>query len=83
MSEKDKEIFRMHIGHLLLLIEIYAWPKMIYVLTEYWDYDKMVFSFGEVELTPTIEEAINYYKSIDMCFKWSSIPNNNILVPTI
>ena len=43
----------------------------------------MVFRFGDVELTPTIEEVLICYESIEMCFKRKEKPDKNILVPSV
>lgn len=61
MNREDKKIVSTHIGHLPSLIEIDAWPKMILMLTIFWDDVNMVFHFTDIELTPTIEEVRTYY----------------------
>ncbi|KAF3667782.1 hypothetical protein FXO38_08433 [Capsicum annuum] len=58
MSAKERKIVRTNIGYLSYLIEMDAWPEMIHVLTTFWDNQNMVFCFGDVELTPTIEEVL-------------------------
>ncbi|KAH0712706.1 hypothetical protein KY289_008665 [Solanum tuberosum] len=44
-----------YIGVLTELIDIVGWPELIEDLTGYWDSEKMVFRFGTMEITPTIE----------------------------
>ncbi|KAF3674071.1 putative beta-caryophyllene synthase-like [Capsicum annuum] len=56
ISAKERKIVRTQFRHLPSLIEMDAWPEMIHVLTTFWDDQNMVFHFGDVELTPTIEE---------------------------
>lgn len=80
---EERKIVRTHIGHLPSLIEMNAWPEMIHVLTTFWDDQNMVFRFGDVELTPTIEEVLICYESTEMCFKRKETPNKNILVPDV
>ena len=41
----------------------------------------MVFRFGEVELTPTIEEILNSYESVAMCSKRKRHPDTDLLNP--
>ena len=41
----------------------------------------MVFQFGEVELTPTIEEILISYESIAMCNKRKRHPDTDLLNP--
>ncbi|KAF3670777.1 COP9 signalosome complex subunit 2 [Capsicum annuum] len=83
MGIEERKIVRTHIGHLPSLIEMDAWPKMIHVLTAFWDDQNMLFCFGDVELTPTVEEVLICYESTEMCFKRKETPNKNILVPDV
>ncbi|XP_047269721.1 uncharacterized protein LOC107876128 isoform X2 [Capsicum annuum] len=83
MGPDERKIVRTHTGHLPLLIEMDAWPEMIHVLMIFWDDQNMVFHFEDVELTPTIEEVLICYESIEMCFKRKEKPNKNILVPAV
>ncbi|KAF3685992.1 Beta-adaptin-like protein C [Capsicum annuum] len=41
MGTEERKIVRTHIGHLPSLIEMDAWPKMIHVLTTFWDDQNM------------------------------------------
>ncbi|XP_047260048.1 uncharacterized protein LOC124892915 [Capsicum annuum] len=83
MGPDERKIIRTHVGHLSSLIEMDAWPEIIHVLTTFWDDQNMVFRFGDVELTPTIEEVLICYESIEICFKRKEKPDKNILVPAV
>ena len=83
MGPDERKIIRTCIGHLPSLIEMDAWPKIIHVLTTFWDDHNMVFHFGDVELTPTIEEVLICCESIEMCFKRKEKPDKNNLVPAV
>lgn len=71
MDECDKREVRKHIGHLPSLMEMEAWPDLISVMIKFWDKNCVVFRFGDVELTPTLEEMLASYESIGMCIKES------------
>ena len=58
MGTEERKIVRTHIGNLYSLIEMDAWPEIIHVLTTFWDDQNMVFCFGDVELTPNIEDVL-------------------------
>ncbi|KAK4727808.1 hypothetical protein R3W88_032725 [Solanum pinnatisectum] len=60
-----------------------AWPGLIGTMVKFWDSDNMVFRFGEVEMTPTIEEVLASYESVDMCNKRKRQPDTDILFPKI
>ncbi|KAK4731073.1 hypothetical protein R3W88_024061 [Solanum pinnatisectum] len=62
-------------------MEIVAWPNLIGTMVKFWDSDNMVFRFGEVEMTPTIEEVLARYESVDMCNKRKFKPNTDLLFP--
>lgn len=83
MSAEERKIIRKHIRHQPLLIKMDAWPKMIHVLTTFWDDQNVVFRFGDVELTPTIEELLIFYETIEICFKRKENTDKNILVPAV
>ncbi|KAH0734821.1 hypothetical protein KY285_010528 [Solanum tuberosum] len=51
-----KRALNKYIGALTELINMVGWPELIEVLTGYWHNEKMVFRFGTIEITPTIEE---------------------------
>ncbi|KAK4737675.1 hypothetical protein R3W88_001372 [Solanum pinnatisectum] len=58
-----------------------AWPGLIGTMVKFWDRDNMVFRFGEVEMTPTIEEVLASYESVDMCNKRKRQLNTDLLFP--
>lgn len=43
--------------------------NLIGAMIKFWDSDFVVFRFGDVELTPAIEEVVASYESIGMCKK--------------
>ncbi|XP_027083585.1 uncharacterized protein [Coffea arabica] len=55
MAHKVNRLFQ-YIGHLSSLLNITPNVAIIRALLEFWDPDGSVFSFGECELTPTLEE---------------------------
>ncbi|KAK4727085.1 hypothetical protein R3W88_032002 [Solanum pinnatisectum] len=58
-----------------------AWPGLIGTMVKFWDNDNMVFRFGDVEMTLTIEEVLASYESVDMCNKRKHQPNTDLLFP--
>ncbi|KAK4736923.1 hypothetical protein R3W88_000620 [Solanum pinnatisectum] len=52
-------------------------------MVKFWDSDNMVFRFGEVELTPTIDEVLASYESVGMCNKRKYQPDTDLLFPKI
>ena len=58
MNNYDKMIVRKHIGLLPSLLAMNAWPGLIETMVKFWDSEKMVFWFGEVELAPTIDKIL-------------------------
>ncbi|KAH0727881.1 hypothetical protein KY290_003595 [Solanum tuberosum] len=81
MNNRDKRKVQRHIGNLPSLMEIVAWPGLIGTMVKFWDSDNMVFWFREVEMTPTIEEVMASYESVDMCNKRKRQPDTDILFP--
>lgn len=81
MNEFNKREVQRHIGHLPSLMEIEAWPDLIDAMIKFWDINCMVFLFGDVELTPTLEEVLGSYESVGMCNKRKSMPDSDILIP--
>lgn len=45
-----------HMGWLTSLMKMRTYLELIEVLIGYWDPEKIVFHFGMIEITPTIEE---------------------------
>ncbi|KAH0695270.1 hypothetical protein KY285_022367 [Solanum tuberosum] len=83
MNNGDKRKVQRHIGNLPSLMEMVACPGIIGTMVKFWDSDNMVFRFGEVEMTPTIEEVIASYESVDMCNKSKRQPDTDLLFPKI
>ncbi|MCE5166542.1 hypothetical protein HAX54_021513 [Datura stramonium] len=47
-------------------MEMEAWPEMIETIKEFCDDSRMVFCFGNTELTPTLEEVLDSFESLRM-----------------
>uniref|UniRef100_M1CMJ9 Aminotransferase-like plant mobile domain-containing protein n=2 Tax=Solanum tuberosum TaxID=4113 RepID=M1CMJ9_SOLTU len=62
-------------------MEMVAYPDLIGTMVKFWDSDNMVFRFGEVEMTPTIEEILASYESVSMCNKRRFKPDTDLLFP--
>ncbi|KAH0678510.1 hypothetical protein KY284_019595 [Solanum tuberosum] len=60
-----------------------AYPDLIGTMVKFWDSNNMVFRFGEVELTPTIDEVLASYESVGMCNKRKRQPDTDILFPKV
>ena len=73
MNNNDKMIVQKHIGYLPSLLEMNAWPDLIGTMVKFWDSEHMVFRFGEVYLTPTIEEVLTSYKRSPCATKGNDI----------
>lgn len=83
MGECDKRKVQRHIGYLLSLMEMEAWPDLVDAMIKFWDNNCMVFRFGDVELTPTLEEIIASYESVGMCNKRKPELDKDLLIPKI
>ena len=83
MNNDDKMIVEKHIGYLPSLLEMNAWSGQIGTMVKFLDNEHMIFRFGEVELTPTIEEVLTSYKSVSMCNKRKRHPETDLLNPII
>lgn len=83
MNECNKREVQKHIGYLLSLMEMDVWPNLIGAMIKFWDSKHMVFRFGEVELTPTLEEVLASYESIGMCNKRRSKLEEDLLIPKV
>ncbi|KAL3337718.1 hypothetical protein AABB24_030047 [Solanum stoloniferum] len=58
-----------------------VWPKFIEVVTRFWDDERMVFHFGDVEMTPTVEEIKDYLDNVRMCQRRKNHPDHHVLLP--
>lgn len=83
MNEFDKKEVQRHIGYLPSLMEMVVWPDLIGAMIKFWDSKHIVFRFGDVELTPTLEEVVASYKSVGMCNKRKFKPEDDILIPEV
>ncbi|KAH0764718.1 hypothetical protein KY285_000589 [Solanum tuberosum] len=83
MNAEDKKNVQRHIGHLPSLMEMVAYPDLIGTMVKFWDIDNMVFRFGKVELTPTIDKVLASFESVGMCNKRKHQPDTDLLFPKI
>lgn len=65
----------------LYFMEIEACPGLIKVITRYWDGERSVFRFGDVELTLTVKEIRDVLDTVGMETKVQTKPDHNILIP--
>lgn len=59
-------------------MEMEVWSNLIGIMIKFWDSDHMVFRFGNVELSLTIEEVVASYESVVMCNKRMSKSDSDI-----
>ena len=81
LKECQKREISIYLGHLPSIINFKVWPTFIEVITRFWDDKKMVFRFGDVEITPTLEEIKDCLDSIGTCGKRKKRPDHHILLP--
>ena len=55
-------------------------PMFIEVITLFWDDERMVFQFGDVKITPTIEEIKDCLDCIGTRGTWKHCPDHHILL---
>ncbi|KAL3353030.1 hypothetical protein AABB24_020829 [Solanum stoloniferum] len=70
-----------YVGALTELINMVRWPELIEVFTGYWDNEKMVFQFGIMEITPTIEEIRDGIDTVSTGLERRVRKQENILIP--
>ena len=81
LDEVARTQVKTSLGHLTTLMDMHVYPGFIQVITRFWDSERMVFRFGEVEMTPTIEEIQDVLETQEMCDKRKDHPDDNILIP--
>ena len=59
-----------YLGALTELLNMVILLELIYILIGYWNYEKMVFRFETVEITPTIEEIRDCVDTVDTGLNW-------------
>ena len=62
-----------------MLLEIKAWHGLIGTMVKFWVSENIVFQFGEVKMTPTIEDILTSYEIIAMCNKRKRQPDTDLL----
>ncbi|CAN4077201.1 unnamed protein product [Withania somnifera] len=82
MSKVD-DVIKTQIGYLPSLMEMKPWLETVQVFVRFLDNGNMVFRFGDVELTPTIEEVLYSYESVHTHVKRKNNPDNDLLIPLI
>ncbi|KAH0700949.1 hypothetical protein KY284_015164 [Solanum tuberosum] len=81
LNAYQKRELSIHLGHLPSIMNLGVWPKFIEVVTRFWDDERMVFRFGDVEMTPTVEEIRDCLDNVGMCHKRKNHPDHHILLP--
>ncbi|KAH0694243.1 hypothetical protein KY285_021340 [Solanum tuberosum] len=81
LNAYQKRELSIHLGHLPSIMNLKVWPKFIEVVTQFWDDERMVFRFGHVEMTPTVEEIRDCQDNVRMCQKRKNHPDHHILLP--
>ncbi|XP_049343488.1 uncharacterized protein LOC125807795 [Solanum verrucosum] len=76
-----KRVLNKYIGALTELLNMVGWPELIEVLTGYWDNEKMVFRFGTMEITPTIEEIRDGIDTVGTGLERRVRKQEHILIP--
>lgn len=57
------------LGHLPSLMEVKPCKELIEAVTAFWDKERMVFRFGDVELTLLLEEIRGYVKNASLLWR--------------
>ncbi|KAH0765390.1 hypothetical protein KY285_001261 [Solanum tuberosum] len=81
LNAYQKRELSIHLSYLPSIMNLKVWPKFIEVVTRFWDDERMVFRFGDVEMTPTVEEIKDCLDNIGMCQKRKNHPDHHILLP--
>ncbi|WMV15656.1 hypothetical protein MTR67_009041 [Solanum verrucosum] len=74
----QKREVSIHMGNLSSIMKLQVWPEFIEVITRFWDSERMVFRFGDGEITPTIEEIQDCLETIGMYKKKKKHPDHHI-----
>ncbi|KAH0679329.1 hypothetical protein KY284_020414 [Solanum tuberosum] len=81
LNAYQKRKLSIYLGHLLSIMNLKVWPKFIEVVTQFWDNERMVFRFRDVEMTPTVEEIKDCLDNVGMSQKRKNHPDHHILLP--
>uniref|UniRef100_M0ZX33 Uncharacterized protein n=1 Tax=Solanum tuberosum TaxID=4113 RepID=M0ZX33_SOLTU len=73
LNAYQKRELSIHLGHLPSIMNLEVWHEFIEVVTRFWDDERMVFRFGDVEMTPTVEEIRDCLDNVGMCQKRKNI----------
>lgn len=84
LGETAQSKVRKKLGHLPLLMEVTACREIIEASVTFWDEEKVLFRFGENEITPLLEEIGGFIENVSLLWKgrhsWQSagmiIPKN-------
>ena len=64
LKDCQKREIPIHLGHLPLIMDFKDWPKFIMMINRFWDDKMMAYLFGNVEITPTLEDIKDFLDSI-------------------
>ena len=81
LKDSQKSEISANLGHLPSIMDFKVWPTFIEVITSFWDDKKIVFRFGDVEITPTLEEIKDGLDFVGMCGKRKKYWNHHVLLP--
>ena len=81
LKDCQKREISIYLGNLPSIMDFKVWPMFIEVITRFWDDEKMVFQFGDVKITATLEEIKDCLDFIGTCGKRKKCPNHHILLP--
>ena len=81
LKECQKREISIYLGHLPSIMNFKVWTTFIQVITRFWDDKKMVFRFGDVEITSTLEEIKDYLDLIGTCGKRKKHLDHHVLLP--
>ena len=80
LNDFEKSEISIHLGHLPSIMDFKVWAIFINIITQFWDDKRMVFWFGDVKITSTIEKIKDCLHSIVTCDKRKKYPNHHILL---
>ena len=58
-----------------------GWPKLIEVLTDFWDNQRMVLQFETAEITPTVEEIRDCIDTVGTGIEKKARSQEDIFIP--
>ena len=81
LDRDHKRTLNKYMGVLTEFINMSGWPELIEVLIGYWDNERIVFRFGTVEITPTIEKIQDCIDTVGTGLERRVRKDEDIFVP--